>query len=29
LRLRTDDPRCQGLTPDLVLTDLGQLIQYI
>ena len=27
LRLRTDDPRCQDLTPDLVVTDLGQLLQ--
>jgi putative hydrolase of the HAD superfamily len=29
LRLRTDDPRCQDLTPDLVVTDLGQLVQLI
>jgi len=29
LRLRTADPRCQNLTPDLVLTDLGQLIGLI
>jgi putative hydrolase of the HAD superfamily len=29
LRLRTDDPRCRDLTPDLVLTDLGQLIPLI
>jgi putative hydrolase of the HAD superfamily len=29
LRLRTDDPRCGDLKPDLVLTDLEQLIQYI
>ena len=29
LRLRTDDPRCRDLTPDLVLTDLGQLIRHI
>ena len=29
LRLRTDDPRCRDLTPDLVLTDLGQLIKFI
>ena len=29
LRLRTDDPRCTDLSPDLVITDLGQLSQYI
>ena len=29
LRLRTDDPRCINLKPDLVLTDLGQLRKYI
>lgn len=29
LRLRTADPRCRDLTPDLVLTDLGQLIGHI
>ena len=29
LRLRTDDPRCRDLKPDLVLTDLRQLIQLI
>jgi putative hydrolase of the HAD superfamily len=29
LRLRTDDPRCADLSPDLVITDLGQLDQYI
>ena len=29
LRLRTDDPRCADLKPDLVLTDLGQLISHI
>jgi putative hydrolase of the HAD superfamily len=29
LRLRSDDPRCKDLKPDLVLTDLEQLIQYI
>ena len=29
LRLRRDDPRCRDLTPDLVVTDLGQLIQYL
>jgi putative hydrolase of the HAD superfamily len=29
LRLREDDPRCAELSPDLVVTDLGQLIQAI
>jgi len=29
LRLRTDDPRCAGLRPDLVLTDLEQLIRHL
>jgi putative hydrolase of the HAD superfamily len=29
LRLRTEDPRCRGLKPDLVVTDLGQLIGLI
>jgi putative hydrolase of the HAD superfamily len=29
LRLRTDDPRCRSLKPDLVVTDLGQLINII
>ena len=29
LRLRTDDPRCRDLTPDLVVTDLGQLMRHI
>ncbi len=29
LRLRTEDPRCANLSPDLVITDLGQLAQYI
>jgi len=29
LRLRADDPRCADLNPDLVLTDLGQLIAHI
>lgn len=29
LRLRADDPRCRDLTADLVVTDLGQLIQFI
>jgi putative hydrolase of the HAD superfamily len=29
LRLRTDDPRCAELSPDLVITDLGQLPQLL
>jgi putative hydrolase of the HAD superfamily len=29
LRLRKDDPRCKNLTADLVITDLGQLLDYI
>jgi putative hydrolase of the HAD superfamily len=29
LRLRTENPRCRDLKPDLVVTDLGQLIQLI
>jgi putative hydrolase of the HAD superfamily len=29
LRLRTDDARCVNLFADLVLTDLGQLIDHI
>ena len=29
LRLRSDDPRCRNLKPDLVLTDLSQLIPHI
>ena len=29
LRLRTDDPRCADLQPDLVLTDLLQLISHV
>jgi putative hydrolase of the HAD superfamily len=29
LRLRRDDPRCRDLTPDMVVTDLGQLIELI
>ena len=29
LRLRSDDPRCRNLSPDLILTDLDQLIPYI
>lgn len=28
LRLREDDPRCVNLEPDLVVTDLGQLIGH-
>lgn len=29
LRLREDDPRCQNLKPDLVITDLEQLLKHI
>jgi putative hydrolase of the HAD superfamily len=29
LRLRSDDPRCADLRPELVLTDLGQLAQRL
>jgi len=29
LRMRSDDPRCRDLKPDLVLTDLGQLTAQI
>ncbi len=29
LRLRRDEPRCRDLTPDLVITDLNQLIAAI
>ena len=29
LRLRTENPRCRGLKPDLVVTDLRQLIRLI
>lgn len=29
LRLRADDPRCNHLSTDLVITDLGQLIPYL
>jgi putative hydrolase of the HAD superfamily len=29
LRLRSDDPRCKKLTPDLVITDLIQLNRHI
>lgn len=29
LRLREDDPRCKNLSPDLVVTDLIQLVDYI
>ena len=29
LRLRTDDARCTNLSADLILTDLGQLIDHI
>lgn len=29
LRLRSDDPRCRGLKPDLVITALGQLPAHL
>lgn len=29
LRLREDDPRCRGLEPDLVVTDLRQLADHL
>jgi putative hydrolase of the HAD superfamily len=29
LRLRKDDHRCKNLDPDLVITDLGQLLDHI
>jgi putative hydrolase of the HAD superfamily len=29
LRLREEDPRCKNLTPDIVITDLIQLIDHI
>jgi len=29
LRLRNDDPRCKNLKPDLVITDLIQLLDHI
>ena len=29
LRLRKDDPRCQGLAADLVITDLMQLVELL
>lgn len=29
LRLRKDDPRCEGLTPDLIITDLSQLLDKL
>ena len=29
LRLRKNDPRCRDLTPDLVVTDLSQLIHHL
>ena len=29
LRLRKDDPRCKNLVADLVVTDLGQLLDHI
>lgn len=29
LRLRAEDPRCQGIKPDLIVTDLLQVLDYI
>jgi len=29
LRLRNNDPRCEGLAPDLVITDLTQLVELL
>ncbi len=29
LRLREDDPRCQGVSPDLVITDLIQVLDHL
>lgn len=29
LRLRRDDPRCTGVDPDVTITDLGELVEYI
>jgi putative hydrolase of the HAD superfamily len=29
LRLREDDPRCKSLAPDLVITDLNQVIDHV
>jgi putative hydrolase of the HAD superfamily len=29
LRWRRDDPRCSGLTPDLVVTDLNQVADLL
>ncbi|HMA86080.1 MAG TPA: HAD family hydrolase [Desulfosalsimonadaceae bacterium] len=29
LRRREDDPRCQGISPDLVITDLRQLVKQV
>jgi len=29
LRLRGDDPRCNGLSPDLIITDLCQLVKQV
>ena len=29
LRFRKDDPRCRNLSPDIVLTDLNQLFEFI
>jgi putative hydrolase of the HAD superfamily len=29
LRLRSDDPRCKNISPDIVITDLIQLLDYL
>ncbi len=29
LRLRSDDPRCKDISPDIVITDLIQLLDYL
>jgi len=29
LRLRKDDPRCRDLSPDIIITDLIQLVDYL
>jgi putative hydrolase of the HAD superfamily len=29
LRLREDDPRCRNLSPDIIITDLKQLLDHV